>query len=146
MCSQQHSAVVLERHWYRRISGPGLKFLVHNTSRAGLPEPVGGLDQPRQVVDVRGDGGMLGPEGLLVDLQRAAHQRLGLREPVGVRQQLASELLLYHHYGCLRFRSPAQAPWSSIGVSSNELALAVRSRINETGVRQSTIKRLPRDA
>ena len=35
----------------------------------------------------RGDVGMLGAEALLVDGQRAAHQRLGLGQPVGGLQQ-----------------------------------------------------------
>ena len=41
-----------------------------------------------QVVEVDGDVGMVGAEARLVDGERAAHQRLGLGEPVGGLEQL----------------------------------------------------------
>ncbi len=42
----------------------------------------------RQVVEADGDVGMLGAEAVLVDGQRAAHQRLGLGQAVGGLEQL----------------------------------------------------------
>ena len=56
--------------------------------RLGLRQPVRGLQQLREVVEVSRDVGMVWPVALLVDRQRAAHQRLGLRQPVGGLQQL----------------------------------------------------------
>ena len=56
--------------------------------RLGLGQPVGGLQQQGQVVEADGDVGVVGPEALLVDGQRAADQRLGLGQPVGGLQQL----------------------------------------------------------
>ena len=56
--------------------------------RLGLGQPVGGLQEMRQIVEVSGHVGMIGTEALLVDGERAAHQRLGLRKPVrGLKQQ-----------------------------------------------------------
>ena len=42
----------------------------------------------REVVEADGDVGVVRPEALLVDCERAAIERLGLGEPVGVLQQL----------------------------------------------------------
>jgi hypothetical protein len=50
--------------------------------------PVGGLQQLRQVVEAGGDVGMLGPQALFVDGERASIKRFGLGEPAGGLQQL----------------------------------------------------------
>ena len=57
--------------------------------RFGLGEPVGGLEQRRQVVEAHGDVGVVLPEALLIDGEGAAHQRFGLGEPVGGLKQLS---------------------------------------------------------
>ena len=46
--------------------------------RLGLGEPVGGLQQLGEVVEVYRDVGMVGAVGLLVNGQRAAHKGLGV--------------------------------------------------------------------
>ena len=63
--------------------------------RLGLAEPVRGLQQQRQVVEVSGDVRMLGAEARLVDGQRAPHRRLGLAEPVRGLQQLRQVVEVY---------------------------------------------------
>ena len=56
--------------------------------RLRFHEPIGSLQQQRQVVEACGDVGMLGAVTGLVDGQGAAHQRLRLRQAIGVLQQL----------------------------------------------------------
>ena len=60
--------------------------------RLGLGEPVRGFQEQRQIVEADGDARVIGAEALLVDGERAPHQRLGLgyaqhelrnREPTG---------------------------------------------------------------
>ena len=63
-------------------------------------QPVGGLEQLRQVVEVSGDVGVVGPEALLVDGERAAHQRLGLGQPVGVLEQRGQVVEAMATFGC----------------------------------------------
>ena len=54
----------------------------------GVVEAVRGLEQLGEVVEVDGDVGVFGSVGLLVDGQRAAHQRLGRRQTVRGLEQL----------------------------------------------------------
>ena len=56
--------------------------------RLGLLQPVRGLQQLREVVEVAGDIGMLRPVAFLINRQRSPHQRLGLLQPVRGLQQL----------------------------------------------------------
>ena len=53
----------------------------------------------RQVVEVCGDVWMILAEALLVDGQRAAHQRLGLRQPVRGLKQLRQVVEVCGHLG-----------------------------------------------
>ena len=46
----------------------------------GLGQPVRGLEQLRQVVEVYGDIGMIRSEALLINGQGAAHERFGVGE------------------------------------------------------------------
>jgi hypothetical protein len=57
--------------------------------RLRLVEPVGGLQQPGEVVEVARDVRVVDAEACLVNGERAAIQRLRLAEPVGVVQQLS---------------------------------------------------------
>lgn len=61
----------------------------HRTVEQGfsLGQAVGGLQQAGQVVEVRGDGGMLRPVGGFVDGQGAAAQRFGLDKGAFLRQK-----------------------------------------------------------
>ena len=56
--------------------------------RLGLGEPVRGLEELRQIVEVAGDVRVIGAEAFLVDGKRAPHQRLGLGEPVRGLEEL----------------------------------------------------------
>ena len=55
--------------------------------RFGLGQPVGGLEQLRQVVEAGGDVRVVGPEALFVNLQGAAHQRFGLGVESGSNEE-----------------------------------------------------------
>ncbi len=55
--------------------------------RLGLGPPVGGPQQPGQVVEPDGDSRVVGVKARLVDRQRPAQQRLGRGPPVGGPQQ-----------------------------------------------------------
>jgi hypothetical protein len=54
-------------------------FQVPPHQRFGVREPVGGLEQLGQVVEVKSDSGMVGPEALLGYFQRQPIKRLRLR-------------------------------------------------------------------
>ncbi len=56
--------------------------------RLRLRQPLRGVIQLREVVEVSGDIGMLRPVAFLIDLQGPLHQRLRLRQPVRVLIQL----------------------------------------------------------
>ena len=85
--------------------------------RLGLGQPVGGLQQLRQVVEVGGDVGMVGAEALLVDGERAAHQRLGLGQPVGGLQQLRQVVEADGDVGMVGRRSSSRR-WRARGASA----------------------------
>ena len=67
--------------------------------RLGLGEPVRGLEELRQIVEVDGDVGVIGAVGFLVDGERAAHQRLGLGEPVRGLEELRQIVEVAGHVG-----------------------------------------------
>ena len=56
--------------------------------RLGLSQPVGGAEQPGQVVESDRQVGMIRAEALFRDGERPAVKRLGLSQPVGGSEQL----------------------------------------------------------
>src|SRR5258708_9695070 len=64
----------------RRLSEPEEDLQSSAHERLRLREAARGLQQRREVVEAQGDFGMRGSVGLLVDVERASHQRLGRSE------------------------------------------------------------------
>ena len=59
--------------------------------RLGFRQPVGGLQQPGEIVEVNGNIRVIGAVGFLVDGEGAAHERLGFGQPISALQQLGRD-------------------------------------------------------
>ena len=80
--------------WMATLGMIGAKAFLVDGERAphqglGVLEPVGGLQELRQIVEADGDVRVIGAEALFVDVERAPHQGLGVFESVGFLQELA---------------------------------------------------------
>ena len=108
--------------------------------RLGLGEPVGVLEEPRQIVEADGDVRVIGAVGVFVDAKRAPHERLGLGEPVGGLQELRQ---IVEADGDARvigavgvFVDAKRAPHERLGLGEPVGGLEERRQIVEVGWRR----------